>query len=398
MFGTMGGNGVFGLGGIGGISPAMPEGMAAFYDPETMKRAKIKALLTGAGAAMLGQGPSDRPMNFGTSLGQGLSAGVDYAQQAEQDYRKNAYDAYKLKADMDAARYAREQDAKQWEWKDKEWAYNLKRQATADRYAAEEQAHNRKLWGQQDAQRAQYDDWIASLPQDQQSLARAFPDRFAQQFLEKQFNTSRSGGSALDEVNQRKMIAESNGMTPDDPAYKSYVMTGKMPREDQAPLTATDKKAILEADDAVATNQNVINTIDQALLINDKANSGYTASARAFLGNNLPDLMVPDRVSSEDSSQATVEYENLVNSQALQQLKTIFGGNPTEGERAILLDLQASVSKPPAVRANILKKAKALAERRLGFNLQRAKELRGQTYYKPEGAPQTDGWSIEEVP
>lgn len=188
-----------------------------------------------------------------------------------------------------------------------------------------------------------------------------------------------------DDYTVRQQQAQQLGMTPDDPRYQSYILTGKFPREDAQPLTATDKKAILEADEAVSTNESAIGLIDQALGINDKANSGWLASTRATAGNYLPDWLVPDEVSSPESSQATTEYDNLVQTQALQQLKTIFGGNPTEGERAILLELQASSNKPPKVRQNILERAKALAAKRLEFNGQRANELRGGTYYKPGG-------------
>jgi hypothetical protein len=77
--------------------------------------------------------------------------------------------------------------------------------------------------------------------------------------------------------------------------------------------------------------------------------------------------------------------------QALTQLKSIFGAAPTEGERKILIDLQASVNKPPAVRAEILARAKMLANARLQFNEQRAAQLRGGTYYKPGGTGQSAG-------
>ena len=53
------------------------------------------------------------------------------------------------------------------------------------------------------------------------------------------------------QIAERQAAAQSLGLDPNDPAYKSFVLTGKMPREDQAPLTATDKRAILDADDAV---------------------------------------------------------------------------------------------------------------------------------------------------
>ena len=182
---------------------------------------------------------------------------------------------------------------------------------------------------------------------------------------------------------ERRAAAEQLGLTPQDPAYQGFVLTGKMPREDQAPLTATDKQAILSADEMVAANENALQAIDQATALSDKANAGWGAGMRASIGNNLPDWMVPDAVSSPDSSLATTDMDNAIIGQALTSLKTIFGGNPTEGERKILLDLQGSSSMPAAVRKNILGRAKEMAQRRLEFNKARASELRGGTYYKP---------------
>lgn len=216
---------------------------------------------------------------------------------------------------------------------------------------------------------------------------------------------SRQGGDPSDYA-QRAQAAAQFGLTPDDPGYQSFILTGKMPREDAQPLTATDKKAILEADDMVAANENAIVALDQAEKLSDDANSGWFAGTRAAIGNNLPDVMVPDFVSSPDSSQATTDMDNAIVGQALTSLKAIFGGNPTEGERKILLDLQGSSSMPKAVRKQIIQRAKELAKRRLEFNRQRAAQLRGGDYYRPQGAGSTAApgggttsggvqWSIE---
>lgn len=207
------------------------------------------------------------------------------------------------------------------------------------------------------------------------------------------FNTmgkvEKAGG--MDDYSNRANAAKSLGLDPGDPRYQAFVLTGKMPREDAQPLTTTDKKAILEADDAISTNKSAIGLLDQAMSINDKANSGWFTGSRATLGNNLPDWAVPDAVSSPESSAATTEYDNLVQQGALSQLKTIFGGNPTEGERAILLDLQASSSKPPEIRKKILQRAKELANNRLALNQQRADQLRGGDFYKPQGGMSNKG-------
>ena len=190
------------------------------------------------------------------------------------------------------------------------------------------------------------------------------------------------------QVEQRVTAADKLGIPKDDPAYKSYILTGKMPREDQAPLTATDKRAILDADEAVQTNRAGITALDEAMKISPQAYTGLGASARAKAGNLLPDAIVPDIISSKAGSAATANYENLVLGQALGQLKATFGAAPTEGERKILLELQASVDKPDNVRQDILRRAKMLAENRLKFNQERADQLRGGSYYKPQQSRQ----------
>lgn len=201
------------------------------------------------------------------------------------------------------------------------------------------------------------------------------------------------------EVEARKAAAQEIGLDPTDPRYETFVLTGKMPREDAQALTATDKKAILEADEMVSVNENAIKALTDAKGLSDTANSGWFAGTRATMGNNLPDWMVPDAISSPESSQATANYDNAVVGQALSQLKAIFGGAPTEGERKILLDLQGSSSMPKNVRDQILDRAIEMANRRLEFNRQRADSLRGGEFYKPGGGKKSTtvgGYTIEE--
>jgi hypothetical protein len=85
-------------------------------------------------------------------------------------------------------------------------------------------------------------------------------------------------------------------------------------------------------------------------------------------------------------------------------LKAIFGGNPTEGERKILLEVQGSVNQPDAVRRRIWDRAIQLAQQKLSLAEQRSNELRGGNYYKAGGgsaapaaaAPALPaGWSVK---
>lgn len=205
----------------------------------------------------------------------------------------------------------------------------------------------------------------------------------------------------LGQVADRQAAAEAMGLSPDDPAYQAYVLTGKMPREDQAPLTATDKKAILEADDAVLANTAVIDQLSSVITpdasgksLNDRAGSGMFAGVQSFAARNDPTGIFDDT-----TGQATTELQNIILNQALSSLKSIFGAAPTEGERKILVDLQASIDKTPQERKPIIERAIRMAKARLEFNKQRADGLRGGSYYKSGGGPATtaDGITIELV-
>lgn len=178
--------------------------------------------------------------------------------------------------------------------------------------------------------------------------------------------------TAEDETAGRERAAARAGLKPGDPGYQGFILTGKMPREDMGPLTATDKKAILEADEMVLTNRTAIDNLRQAKELSVKAYEGPTAGMRGAVMGNL----------GNEAGKATMEYNNLVTANALGQLKAIFGSAPTEGERKILLDIQGSANLPHDVRVKILDRGIAMAERRLAFNEQRAAELRGGDYYK----------------
>lgn len=152
-----------------------------------------------------------------------------------------------------------------------------------------------------------------------------------------------------------------------------------------ANLSATAQKELFEADDTVQSSKAVIGMLDKAITLNDKAYSGYASAERAKLRSNLP--------GESDAANATVDLNNIITGQALESLKATFGAMPTEGERKILLEMQASVDKTPKQRAAIIERAKAAAERRLKFNKEKAKRLRDGSYMT-EGAPEADDGDI----
>jgi len=189
--------------------------------------------------------------------------------------------------------------------------------------------------------------------------------------------------AAAEAYELRRREAARIGMKETDPGFQSFILTGKMPREDAQPLTATDKKAILEADEGVLAGETVLKSLADAKKLSPQALGGWGAQGKAAIANNLPDWMVPDAlVGSPAQGQSTAELDNVVTSNALSQLKALFGAAPTEGERKILMDIQGSIGQPDAVRQRIYDRAMQMAEQRLAFNRQRAQELRGGTFYR----------------
>ena len=139
-------------------------------------------------------------------------------------------------------------------------------------------------------------------------------------------------------------------------------------------LSPTAQKELFEADETAQATANVKTLLDEALSINDKAYSGPAAKERAIGMSWLP--------GDNEAADATVNLDNIMTGQALESLKAVFGGMPTEGERKILLEMQASPSKTPKQRAEIINRAKAAADRRMKFNQEKAQSLRGGKYFK----------------
>ena len=154
-----------------------------------------------------------------------------------------------------------------------------------------------------------------------------------------------------------------------------------------AGMSTAAQKELFDTEDTIEGSKQAIKAFDQALAVNSKAMGFTGAGAVASAGSLLPESIRPDVVN------ATQELDNVLQGSALPQLKAIFGGMPTEGERAILLEVQGSSSKPPKVREGIFKRAKKAAARRIEFNKQKAKQLREGTYFSGEG-----GLDLPEAP
>lgn len=103
-------------------------------------------------------------------------------------------------------------------------------------------------------------------------------------------------------------------------------------------------------------------TIKRAIQLQEEINSGGGANALRKMANYLG-------VSSADEG----ELNSLFGQNILGQLKSTFGGNPTEGERLALEQAQASFSQTGKINIRLLNNAMKLAELRIRRGKQAAK-------------------------
>lgn len=118
-------------------------------------------------------------------------------------------------------------------------------------------------------------------------------------------------------------------------------------KEQAAKLSPTEMKMKSELQDTLGQTAQAYDNLQRALQLNDQTfGNTYADKAQRFL--------LEQTNPQHPKVVATREMENLLAGKALEQLRSTFGGNPTEGERAILLGLQGIEAKSPEERKVIL--------------------------------------------
>lgn len=140
-------------------------------------------------------------------------------------------------------------------------------------------------------------------------------------------------------------------------------------------LSATAQKELFEVEDSISAANNALINLKDALKYSANAYDGVGAAQRAKAMGHLSD---------SEEAKNTVLLDNIVTGNALEMLKATFGSAPTEGERAILLQLQGSVNLPRNQREAIYTRAVEAAERRIKSNQAKAESIRTGSFFKSE--------------
>lgn len=171
----------------------------------------------------------------------------------------------------------------------------------------------------------------------------------------------------------RIRLAAAYGLKPNTPEWRAYVLNGKLP--DVTP----DHKAIGEADSGVLQAKHLIEDLQRAQQMSPNIYSGFGAETRGYAASQLP--------GSHPAAEATVDYNNLINSSILPALKSTFPGRVTNADLMLMKELQGAASMPAAARDNVLRRGIARAQEILAEKQAQAEALRNGTFYKPGGNP-----------
>jgi hypothetical protein len=180
--------------------------------------------------------------------------------------------------------------------------------------------------------------------------------------------------------------------TPDGRRQKMIVdpSSGKQtplgsPMGDDVKLTSTDRKAIFEAEDENANLKTTRAALERAKELAPAAFTGYLSSARATVGNNLPDGLVPDFIASKGGSEATTELSQILSEQSITNMSKTLKGASTDREMAEFKRIQADPNVPVKLKQAAIDRMLQKVELQEKINTDRVNQLRGGTYFKPTG-------------
>lgn len=151
-------------------------------------------------------------------------------------------------------------------------------------------------------------------------------------------------------------------------------------------LSATDKKAVWEAEDQMPVIDNTIATLKRAKELNEKTAEGAGANQLGRFGTFLPDAIEPE------SAAPTREYLDIMTQEAAATMSEILKGATTDRELKIFMDIIADTTKPREQRARALDRLITLAERKKEIAQNRINEI------KPVGPEPSDMTDMGDQP
>lgn len=151
----------------------------------------------------------------------------------------------------------------------------------------------------------------------------------------------------------------------------------------ESKLSQAEFREVSDQEDVAGAAYSAVKALEDALRLNEVAYSGPGAMLRAKARSALP--------GQSEEADAAILMDSIITEQVLSTLKATFGSAPTEGERKILIEMQASLEKTPEQRRAIIERAIAAAKAKSERARARAESIRSGTFSRPDQQPPQGG-------
>lgn len=196
------------------------------------------------------------------------------------------------------------------------------------------------------------------------------------------------GSKVTGDVDDRRQAVVSQGLDPNDPRYREFILTGSIPKETQSVVTAGDRKAINEAEDQALQLDSTLDTLARAKELNNQTFTGVTAGTRGWAGTTIPGAGL---VLDPKASMATAEFGKIMSMEAIKSMSQTLKGATTDREMDRFVDILGDPATPPEIRGRTIDRMMMLAQRQKELAASRVTEMRGGTYYRPGGGSSAGG-------
>ncbi len=137
-------------------------------------------------------------------------------------------------------------------------------------------------------------------------------------------------------------------------------------------LSSTEVTLREETEDRLRAATVARSGLEEALRLSSSAAAGPLAETRGYLFGVTG--------ASPQTAVDTAQFSSIMTEQALSMLRSTFGGSPTEGERKILLDMQASATMSRVAREALIKRALETLATREAMDRTRLQEVVSGNY------------------
>ena len=217
---------------------------------------------------------------------------------------------------------------------------------------------------------------MARYQRNQQIIARA-----------RAYPGSREWGAAASQAAEenKRLVPDGVFVKPDGALDTTALRVAADAKRRSEGLSSGDRTAVRGLEDEMRGLDNTLTTLQEAAQLAPKAYSGFFATTRGRLGENLPDWAVPDAIADPKTAEATMRLNQILSAEAVKAMSQTLKGASTDKEMQKFLEIVADPAAPPQRKLQAIEGIARYARRQREDAQITIDQIRGGDYYKPGG-------------